>query len=61
LAAKQLNKSAWKEAVDTIFSIKLIQKMPEFVNPESKFKDTLIFKFKEAALKAFLCRGGRTY
>jgi hypothetical protein len=35
--------------------------MPEFTDPNSKFKDTLIYKFKEAALKAFLCRAARSY
>lgn len=60
-AAKQLNKSNWKAAIDHIFSIKLIQKMPEFTSPTSSFKDTLVYKFKEAALKAFLCRGARNY
>ena len=60
-ASKQLNKSNWREAVQYILSIKHIQKMPEFIDQESKFKDTLIFKFKEAALKAFLCRAARSY
>ena len=58
-AAKQLNKSNWKQAVDHIFSIKMIQKMPEF-NDDS-FKATLVYRFKETALKAFLCRGARSY
>jgi len=60
-AAKQLNKSNWKAAIDHIFSIKLIQRMPEFTSETSNFKSTLIFKFKEAALKAFLCRGAKNY
>jgi translation initiation factor 3 subunit C len=29
-AAKQLNKSNWQQALEHIFSIKLINKMPEF-------------------------------
>ena len=60
-AAKQLNKSNWKEAIEHIFSIKLIQKIPEFQAADGKFKESLVTKFKEAALKAFLCRGARTY
>ena len=59
LAAKQLNKSDWKKAVDHIFSIKLITKMPEFDN--AKFKELLIQKFKESALIAYLCRASRSY
>lgn len=35
--------------------------MPEFANPDSTFRQTLIFKFKEASLKAFLCRNARNY
>lgn len=64
LAAKQLNKSNWRAAVDHIFSIKLIKKMPEFVEGKeegSGFKNMLLFKFKEAALKAFLTRSSRNY
>lgn len=63
-AAKQLNKSNWKAAIDYIFRIKLIHDiltMPEVSNPDSIFKENLIFKFKEAAFKAFLCRGARNY
>lgn len=60
-ASKLLNKSNWKDAVNHIFSIKHIQKMPEFIDPNNKFKETLVFKFKEAALKAFLCRAARSY
>jgi hypothetical protein len=60
-ASKHLNKSNWKDAVELIFNIKHIQKMPEFNDPSSKFKETLVYKFKEAALKAFLCRAARSY
>jgi len=60
LAAKQLNKSNWRAAVAHIFDIKLVQRMPEF-NDQDGFKRTLVNRFKEAALRAFLCRGARTY
>lgn len=58
-AAKLLNKSDWQGAINYILSIKTIQKMSEFT--EQQFKDMLIAKFKEAALKAFLCRAARSY
>lgn len=58
-AAKQLNKSNWQQALDHIFSIKLIAKMPEFSNPA--FRELLQTRFKETALKAFLCRAARAY
>ena len=60
LAAKQLNKSNWRAAIDHIFEIKLVQKMPEF-SAEGGCRQTLVGRFKEAALRAFLCRGARTY
>lgn len=60
-AAKQLNKSNWKAAVEHVFSIKLIQKMPEFQENNSHFKETLINKFKDTALRAYLCRAAKTY
>lgn len=59
LAAKQLHKSNWREALDLVFQIKQVQKSSEF--NEAKLKDALTAKFKEAALKAFLCRGTKTY
>lgn len=34
--------------------------MPEF-SEKSDFKETIIFKFKESALKAFLGRASRSY
>ena len=59
LAAKSLNKSDWKKAVEHIFSIKLITKMAEFDN--DTFKNLLIHKFKESALIAYLCRAAKNY
>ncbi len=35
--------------------------MPEFQNQESGFKETLTLKFKESALKAYLCRATKCY
>lgn len=35
--------------------------MPEFSDSQNGFKDLLVFRFKEAALKAFLCRAARSY
>jgi translation initiation factor 3 subunit C len=58
-AAKQLNKSNWKQALEHIFAIKMINKMHEFHNEQ--FRSTLILRVKEAALKAFLCRSARSY
>jgi len=58
-AAKALNKSNWRKAVDHIFSIKLIQKMPEY--KDEIFKNALVFRFKETALKAFLLRAAKSY
>ena len=58
-AAKALNKSNWQHALELIYGIKLIQKMPEF--NDQKFRDVLELKFKETALKAFLFRAARTY
>lgn len=58
-AAKQLNKSNWKQALDHIFSIKLIQKLPDF--GDGAFTALLTTRFKETALKAFLCRAARVY
>jgi adenylyl- and sulfurtransferase ThiI len=58
-AAKQLNKSNWKQALDHIFAIRLLSKMHEF--QDETFKAALIARVKEIALKAFLCRSARTY
>jgi len=54
-----LNKSNWEKAVNHIFNIKLIQKLHEFSNQD--FKQMLINKFKESALKAYLCRSANSY
>lgn len=35
--------------------------MHEFIDEEGNFKDTLTLRFKESALKAFLCRATSTY
>ena len=35
--------------------------MPKFSTPESPYRQTLVHKFKEAALKAFLCRSAKNY
>lgn len=59
LAAKSLNKSDWKKAIEHIFSIKLISKMPEF--DHDGFRNMLISKFKESALIAYLCRAAKIY
>lgn len=59
-AAKQLNKSHWQAALDHIFSIKMVSKMPEFSDSPA-FRELLTLRFKECALKAFLCRAARTY
>lgn len=56
-AAKQLNKSNWKQALEHIFSIKLLQKLPEYQEVQA----LLVTRFKETALKAFLCRAARSY
>ena len=53
-AAKQLNKSNWKQALDHIFNIKLLSKIDEFQH--DSFRQILIQRVKETALKAFLCR-----
>ena len=58
-AAKALNKSNWKKAVQHVFNIKLIQKMPEY--KDDSFKTALIFRFKQTALKAFLLRAAKSY
>ena len=58
-AAKQLNKSNWKQALEHIFMIKMLSKMDEFKS--ATFRETLIFRVKETALKSFLCRSSRTY
>jgi len=58
-AAKQLNKSNWKQALEHILSIKMLNKMHEF--HDEQFRNTLIHRVKEAALKAFLCRSARSY
>lgn len=60
-AAKQLNKSNWQAALDHITSIKMVAKMPEFSDASSGFRELLTYRFKECALKAFLCRAARTY
>ena len=61
-AAKSLNKSNWKQAIEYVFGIKLIQKMPEFQDRDSLFKQQLVAKFQETALKAFLFRASpRSY
>lgn len=59
MAAKSLNRSDWKKAIEHIFSIKIITKMPEFDNEE--FKNLLVSKFKESALIAYLCRASKIY
>lgn len=58
-AAKHLNKSNWAKAIHYIFDIKLVSNMPEFQNQE--FKTLIVYKFKESALKAFLCRASKHY
>ena len=58
-AAKLLNKSNWKQALEVVFSIKQIQKMPEF--KEESFKNAMIYRFKDTAIRAFLCRASKTY
>ena len=60
-AAKELNRSDWKAATAHIFSIKQVVKIPELADENSHARQTLVNKFKEAALKAFLCRNAKTY
>lgn len=38
----------------------MIQEMPEF-SENSEFKETLIYKFKESALKVFIGRASKNY
>ena len=62
VAARALNKSNWRQAVDCIMQINCLKKLPEFhVEGERNLKLILTEAFKEAALKAFLFRGIKTY
>lgn len=58
-AARALNSSDWKSAVDNVLAINLFQYAPDFDNQE--FKTNLTDAFKKAALEAFLYRAAKQY
>jgi hypothetical protein len=39
----------------------MVSKLPEFAEEASGFRSLFTYRFKECALKAYLCRAARTY
>jgi hypothetical protein len=58
-AARALNQSRWKDAVESILQIPLFNLIPEF--KDSEFKKNLTDAFKKAAMDAFLYRAANQY
>ena len=58
-AARALNKSDWQGALEHVYSIKAITRMPEFEN--GSLQKTLDEAFKTAAMKSFMFRAAKQY
>jgi hypothetical protein len=58
-AARALNQSDWKSAVDNVFSIPMLMRMPEY--QDEKFRTSIIESFKKAAFESFLYRSAKQY
>lgn len=58
-AARALNKSDWQSALEHIYSIKAITRMPEF--EDGFLQKTLNQAFKTAAMVSFLFRAAKQY
>jgi len=56
-AARALNQSDWRTAVEHVFSIAVFKRSPEFQTNE--FKESLTSAFKKAAFHAFLYRAAK--
>lgn len=58
-AARALDTSNWRDAVESIFSINLFSQILDYSTDQ--FKQNLTNAFKKAALEAFLYRAARQY